>query len=73
MSRLRVELEGPDINRAMSGWADQFWRNKYASSLRQIADCVQTGRLEGEIDAGELQGSYRFETNDEPAAAADAA
>jgi hypothetical protein len=70
MSRLIVEIEGSDIDRT-SGRADQFWRNKYASSLRMIADCVQTGRTEGEINAGELRGSYCLEpTTDEAADAA---
>jgi hypothetical protein len=70
MSRLIVEINGPDINRATSGRADQFWRNKFASSLRLIAESVQAGRTEGEIDVGDLAGSYRLEATDEAADAA---
>jgi hypothetical protein len=58
-SRFIVEISAPDIDRT-SGRADQFWRNKLASSLRTIADCVQTGRTAGKIDAGELHGNYEL-------------
>jgi hypothetical protein len=69
MSRLIVEIEAPDLDRS-SGRADQFGRNKFAAALRLIADSVQTGRLEGEITAGELQGRYCLEATDEAADAA---
>jgi len=59
-SRFIVEIEAPDIDRT-SGRAAQYGRNKFAAALRLIADCMQTGRTEGEINAGELQGSYRLE------------
>jgi hypothetical protein len=67
--KLLVALEAVDWDDRVVGHAENYRRNKFAAALRLIADRVQTGGTEGEIDAGELQGSYRLELpSSEPAA-----
>ncbi len=61
MTRLTVVIEAVDWDDRVVGRSDQFRRNAFADALRLIASRVQLGAGEGEINAGELQGSYRME------------